>query len=206
MSYQSRYRVAVITLTLSWQVSPVFAQTTEDASHPIPSDGLEEIVVTVNKRAESIKDVPNSVLAITTESLEQANVHDFDDLVRLAPSVTITKSTQPANNSINIRGIGTYSFSVATQPSTAVIVDDIPQAFQAEAFTALTNVQQIEVLRGPQSTLFGKSATAGVINIATQGPGDTFGAKAEAMATTHEEERFQASVTGPISDTRAGWR
>jgi iron complex outermembrane receptor protein len=201
VSYQSKYRVAAIALALGWGVSPVLAQTTSDAAHATPSEGLEEIVVTVNKRAESIKNVPNSVLAITTESLERANVHDFDDLVRVAPSVTITKTTQPANNSINIRGVGTYSFSVATQPSTAVIVDDVPQAFQAEAFTALTNVQQIEVLRGPQSTLFGKSATAGVINITTLGPSDTFGAKAEATATTDKEERVQASVTGPISDT-----
>jgi iron complex outermembrane receptor protein len=205
VSYSSNFRLVCAAWIVGWGLNSASAQGVQSAAGAAPgaspSEGLEEIVVTANKRAESIRDVPNSILAMTNESLERANVQNFDDLVRLAPSVTITKTTQPANNSINIRGIGTYSFSVATQPSTAVIVDDIPQAFQAEAFTALTNVQQVEVLRGPQSTLFGKSATAGVINITTLGPSDTFSAKAEAGATTDRDEHVQASVSGPITDS-----
>jgi len=82
-----------------------------------------------------------------------------------------------------------------------VVVDDIPQAFQAEAFTTLADVQQIEILRGPQSTLFGKSASAGVINITTQAPSDVWTGRVGAMATNDHEERVQASISGPISDT-----
>lgn len=200
MYYQSAVRVSLAFFALCWGLSAVHAQTALNADRQEPA-GLEEIVITANKRAESIRDVPASVLAFTAETLDRTNVRDFDDLVTIAPSVTITKTTQPANNSINIRGIGTYSYSIATQASTAVVVDDVPQAFQAEAFTSLADVQQIEILRGPQSTLFGKSASAGVINITTQGPSDVWTARANVLATNDHEERVQASVSGPVSDT-----
>ena len=108
------------------------------------------------------------MLVVTGSAMERSNIRDFDDLVKIAPSVTITKTSQPGNNSINIRGIGTYAYSIATEPSVAVVIDDVPQAFQAAAFAALVDVQQVEVLRGPQNTLFGKSASAGVISITTQ--------------------------------------
>ena len=166
-----------------------------------PPTQLEEIVVTANKRAESIQNVPSSVLAVPADTLERVNVRTFDDLVDVVPSVTISKTTQPANNSINIRGIGTYAYSIATQPSTVVVVDEIPQAFQAEAFTSLVDVQQVEVLRGPQSTLFGKSASAGVINITTKAPSNTFSAQVDAQGTSDDQEVVQASVSGPLSDT-----
>src|ERR1700675_4257949 len=193
MLNQSALRVSLAFLALCWGVSSVRAQTASNADRP-DQVGLEEIVITANKRAESIKDVPASVLALTAETLERANVRDFDDLITIAPSVTITKTTQPANNTINITGIGTYSYSIATQASTAVVVDDIPQAFQAEAFTSLADVQQIEILRGPQSTLFGKSASAGVINITTQAPSDVWTGRVSTMATNDHEERVQASI------------
>lgn len=161
---------------------------------------LEEVIVSAGKRQENIQDVPASVLVVTEEGLERANVRDFDDIVKVAPSVTITKTSQPGNNSINIRGIGTYAYSIATEPSVAVVIDDVPQAFQAAAFSALVDVQQVEVLRGPQNTLFGKSASAGVINITTQPATDYFTARAEVMATDDHEQRVQATVSGPISE------
>jgi iron complex outermembrane receptor protein len=165
------------------------------------SGGLAEVVVTANKRAESIQDVPASVMAVTSETLERANVRTFDDLENVVPDLTISKTTQPANNSINIRGIGTYAYSIATQPATVVVVDDVPQAFQAQAFTSLADLQQVEVLRGPQSTLFGKSSTAGAVNITTRGPSDTFTGLANVMGTSDGEKVVQASLSGPISDT-----
>lgn len=164
-------------------------------------DIVEEVIVTAGKRLENIQDVPASVLVVTQATLERANVRDFDDIVKVAPSVTITKTSQPGNNSINIRGIGTYAYSIATEPSVAVVIDDVPQAFQAAAFAALVDVQQVEVLRGPQNTLFGKSASAGVINITTQPPTDEFTARLDAMATDDGEQRYSGTVSGPISDS-----
>ena len=164
------------------------------------TDTLEEVVVTAAKRADNIQDVPISVLAVTRETLERQNIRDFDDLVKVVPSLTITKTSQPGNNSINIRGIGTYAYSIATEPSVAVVIDDVPQAFQAEAFAALADVQQVEVLRGPQSTLFGKSASAGVINITTLPVTDAWTGRADVLFTGDDERRYQATLSGPIAD------
>ncbi len=162
---------------------------------------LEEVIVTAGKRAENVQDVPASVLVATAAGMERAGVRDFDDLVKIAPSLTITKTSQPGNNSINIRGIGTYAYSIATEASVAVVVDDIPQAFQAAAFSALVDVQQVEILRGPQNTLFGKAASAGVVLITTQPATDHFTARVEVMGTNDNEQRYQGTVSGPITDT-----
>jgi iron complex outermembrane receptor protein len=170
------------------------------AAAPAAAPALEEVIVTGTKRAENVQSVPNSVLVVTAASMERANIRDFDDLVKIAPSLTITKTSQPANNSINIRGIGTYAYSIATEPSVAVVVDDIPQAFQAEAFASFVDVKQVEVLRGPQNTLFGKSASAGVVNITTESPTATFTSRAEVMHTFDDESRYQATLSGPIVD------
>jgi len=167
-----------------------------------PDDGatLAEVVVTATKRPENVQNVAASVFVATAKALDSAEVRDFDDLVRIVPDLTITKTTQPANNSINIRGIGTYAYSIATEASVAVVVDDVPQAFQAEAFNSITDAAQVEVLRGPQSTLFGKSASAGVINITTQAPTSYLSEGVRGMVTNDGEERVNGFVSGPIND------
>jgi iron complex outermembrane receptor protein len=172
-----------------------------DAAATGAPNTLEEVIVTGSKRSENIQSVPASVFVATKENMERAGVRDFDDLVKITPSLTITKTSQPANNSINIRGIGTYAYSIATESSVAVVIDDIPQAFQAAAFSALVDVHQVEVLRGPQNTLFGKSASAGVVSITTEPATDQFTAHAETMQTDDHEQRYQATVSGPITNT-----
>ncbi|MBO9707966.1 MAG: TonB-dependent receptor [Caulobacter sp.] len=172
--------------------------------HPVqdlePVVGLEAVIVTSGKRLETLGGSDASVQVLSSPTMDRAGVRTFDDLARLAPSLTISKTTQPGNNSINVRGVGTYSYSIGTEPSVVVVVDDAPQAFQAMAFTALADVQQVEILRGPQSTLFGKSASAGVIYITTKPASDTFAARAEAMMTDDHEQRLQATMTGPVSE------
>jgi iron complex outermembrane recepter protein len=164
-----------------------------------PVVGLEAVVVTSGKRVEALGLSDASVQALSSQMMDRTGVRDFDDLTRLAPTLTISKTTQPGNNSINVRGVGTYSYSIGAEPSVVVVIDDVPQAFQAMAFTALTDVRQVEILRGPQSTLFGKSASAGVIYITTNPASDVFAARAETMLTDDHERRLQASVTGPVS-------
>ncbi|MFL6601701.1 MAG: TonB-dependent receptor [Steroidobacteraceae bacterium] len=200
MSCKTVLRVALVFWFVDgwWSLAAAAATPNSDVQ---ASSGLDEVVVTANKRVESIQNVPASVMAVSAETLERAGVRTFDDLENVAPALTISKTTQPANNSINIRGIGTYAYSIATQPATVVVVDDVPQAFQAQAFTSLIDVQQVEVLRGPQTTLFGKSSTAGAINITTRAPSDTLTALANLTAATDGEKIVQASISGPITDT-----
>lgn len=168
--------------------------------------GLEEIVVTAQKREENMQSVPVSVTALSAQALANNRIADFADLTRAASSLTVTQATSAPNNSIILRGIGTFAFSIGVEPSVAVIVDDLPVVQQAQAFDSLGDVQRIEVLKGPQGTLFGKNASAGVVNIVTRDPsGETSGSFAVTGATD-DDYRVEASLSGPFSDNGSGYR
>lgn len=188
-------------LALWMQAAFLQASAAQTAGGTKSSDALDVIVVSASKRSERIRDLPASVWVASEQRLERTEARDFDDLIRIAPSLTITKTSQPANNSINIRGIGTYAFSIATKPSVAVVVDDVPQSFQAQAFQSLADVAQVEILRGAQSTLFGTAASAGVINITTRPPSEMFEAGGKVMWTDDGEERLTGFISGPLSNT-----
>ena len=162
---------------------------------------IEEITVTAQKRAESVQDVPVAVTAYNSEMLENQGIQSFSDLTKMAPSLTIQDAANKNEAPISLRGIGTYSFSIGTEPSVLVIVDDVPIARSGGAFTNLVDIERVEVLRGPQSTLFGKNASAGVINIVTKSPGNELEGSVELLATDDEEMRLSAALSGPLSDT-----
>lgn len=164
------------------------------------STALEEVVVTAQKRQQNLQDIPVAVTALTAETLSNRNVATVSDLPRLAPSLTVTQGNVPTNNSINMRGIGTIAFSTGIEPSVAVIVDDVALLQQAQAFSGLSDIERIEVLRGPQGTLFGKNASAGAINIVTQGPTDTLTGSVTGALTDDDEKRVDASVSGPLAN------
>jgi iron complex outermembrane receptor protein len=131
---------------------------------------LDEVVVSAQKRQQNLQDVPVAVTAITAEMLENQHIEQFNDLTRVAPGLTITESSNVANSSINLRGIGTFVFSIGLEPAVSVIIDDVPIVQTAQAFANLSDIERVEVLRGPQGTLFGKNASAGVINVVTKRP------------------------------------
>ena len=164
------------------------------------STRLEEIIVTSTKRAERLQDVPVSVTALTQDVIDRNNVRELGDVVKLSPGLTINYGSQPGNFSINMRGIGTFSNGIAVESDVAVVIDDVPIGFQAAAFKDLIDVERVEVLRGPQSTLFGKSAIAGVLNIVTAKPSSTFGGKVMLLTTDDGEKRAGFTVTGPVND------
>ncbi|HVY34019.1 MAG TPA: TonB-dependent receptor, partial [Caulobacteraceae bacterium] len=161
----------------------------------------DEIVVTAQKRSENVQSVPVSMTVVRTEQLTSAGVRNFQDLSNVAPSLTVTGGGTGQNSSVLMRGIGAQSFSYLTEPDVAIIIDDIPVASQAQAFTNLSDVAQIEVLRGPQTTLFGKSASAGLVSITTQSPTKVFSGRIAASASDDGQETVDATVSGPISDT-----
>jgi iron complex outermembrane receptor protein len=172
-----------------------FAQTAPDAI------ALDEVVVTAQKRAENVQNVPLAVSVVTARQLESAGVKEFTDVSRVAPSLTIRQADQPINASVALRGIGTFAYGIGVEPSVAVQLDDVPVSFQARAFSDLTDVERIEVLRGPQSTLYGKSASAGLINITTRDPSAKFSVLANVLATDDHEYRGAVSLSGPIGET-----
>lgn len=183
---------------------PAFAQQapsadSDTAADAAPADG--EIIVTAQKRAENVQNVPLAVSVLAPSSLKAAGVTQFQDLGKVAPSLTVRPAEHPVNANISLRGVGTFAFGIGVEPSVAVLVDEVPLAFQARAFTDLPDVERIEVLRGPQSTLYGKSASAGLINIITRGPTSTLKVRANLLATTDNEFGGNFSVSGPVSDT-----
>ena len=166
-----------------------------------PSDRLEEVIVTATKREQSVQEVPQAVQVLSADQLTSAGIHEFADLTRIAPSMVIKPAEHPVNASVSIRGIGTFAFSIGVEPSVAVQVDDVPVAFQARAFADLSDVQRIEVLRGPQSTLYGKAASAGLINIVTFGPTESFEGNVHVLGTSDSEFVGGLGFSGPIGDT-----
>ena len=163
---------------------------------------LEQVVVSANRRIEKLEDVPQSISVLTGEALERNNVREFDDIVNLSPALTISTGTQVGTNSINMRGIGTTSNNIGIEGDVAVIVDDMPYAQAQQAFRDQSDVARVEVLKGPQSTMFGKSAIAGAVVITTKpiGAGPMKG-KLSLFRSSDDEYRVQTSVSGRMSDT-----
>ena len=161
---------------------------------------IEEMVVTATKRAESVQDVPVAVSAVDADTIAATRIDDFTDITRISPSLTVNRGDWATNSSFSLRGIGTNVFSINIEPSVAIIMDDVPLVRSSQAFSDLLDIERIEILRGPQSTLFGKSASAGAINVVTQGPGDELNVKLRAGYTDDEEQSYSATIGGPITD------
>ena len=173
-----------------------------DAPAPAPAakdSGLAEIIVTATKRASNLQNVPVAVTAVTADALKAQRIGEFGDLTRAAASLTLTEAPASPNNAIVLRGVGTYAFSIGVEPSVAVIVDDVPVVQQAQAFDNMNDVSRIEVLRGPQGTLFGKNASAGAINIVTQDPTAKLEGSAALAASTDADYRFEGALSGPLA-------
>jgi iron complex outermembrane receptor protein len=157
-------------------------------------------VVSANKRVERLENVPQSISVIVEELLQRNNVRDLDDIIELSPSLSKTQSDNPANTGLNMRGIGTQSIGIGVESDVAVIVDDIPIGMQVQAFRDLTDVSRVEILKGPQSTLFGKSAIAGAINIVTKPISGPVRTRASVLMSDDREWRLSASVGGDLSE------
>jgi len=162
---------------------------------------LERLVVSANRRIERLEDVPQSITVLTDEYMQRNNVREFVDIVNLSPALSISVGTQVGTNSINLRGIGTTSNNVGIEGDVTVIVDDLPFAQPQQAFKDLGDAARIEVLKGPQSTMFGKSAIAGAVVITTK-PIDNGPMKGTVslLKTSDQEYRVGASLSGRITD------
>jgi len=200
------FGASLLAIAIAGAGTPAVAQTAAEGVSDRQAEESGDIVVTAQKRAENVQDVPLAITVATGAQLETANVRDFTELTRVAPSLSIRPADSAQNASVTIRGIGTFAFSIGVEPAVAIQIDDVPIAFQARAFNDLADIERVEVLRGPQSTLYGKNASAGLINIVTRAPGREFVGRAALTATTDDEYRAELSASGPVGDTlRAGF-
>lgn len=193
--------VAASALLVSGAASFAAAQDSAADDNANVDRRLGTITVTATKREQSLQDVPVAVTALSGDLLERTGVGSVQALTDAAPSVTFTQSSNDQNNSVNIRGVGTSVFSQGVEPSVSIVVDDVVLARQAIGFQDLVDVERVEVLRGPQSTLFGKNASAGVISVTTAAPSDEFEGKLRLSGAEGDEYSLGASVSGPLSDT-----
>ena len=137
-------------------------------------DVSDDIIVTAQKRTESAQDVPISLTVISAAALERSNYNEFNDIQRFSPGLVITDSSNSRATGVTIRGIGTSTFSDAIEQSVGIVIDGVVIGRVPGAISDLVDVERVEVLRGPQGTLFGKNASAGVISIVTRQPTNTF--------------------------------
>jgi iron complex outermembrane recepter protein len=179
-----------------------WAQTTASpaaASQPT----LTEIIVTAQKRQQNIQDVPISVIALSAQQLKDGGVTDIKNLQALTPGLTVTSTTSENVTTARIRGIGTVGDNPGLESSVGVVIDGVYRPRNGVGFGNLGEIEQIEILEGPQGELFGKNNDAGVISIVTKRPSTTFGMTAEATGGNYNDREINASVTGPLGDISA---
>jgi iron complex outermembrane receptor protein len=174
---------------------PANATTPQDAEDDSPA----EIVVTAQKRSERLQDVPVAVSVVSGSALASLSRPSIESATQLVPSLNVLKSGTSLNQTIFLRGVGTATFSIAGEPSVSTVVDGVVYARSGEAFTDLVDIDQMEVLRGPQGTLFGKNASAGLINITTRRPTATAGGSLEAGYFSGGEHRIRGIINAPLS-------
>ncbi len=166
---------------------------------------IEDIVVTAQRREQNIQDVPLAVTAFTDTQLEIAIVEDTTDLVRVTPSLTGGLNTGTGGAvSYFIRGLGSTEQVATFDVPVATYVDEVYVARQIANNITLLDVDRIEVLRGPQGTLFGRNTTGGAISIVTRKPGRDFRGTLDASYGSFQRRQFRGAVSGPISDRVAG--
>jgi iron complex outermembrane receptor protein len=164
-------------------------------------DALQEVVVTARKRVENVEKISVAVNVVNSDQIERTHSITSADLVSVLPSVDIQNGGSAANSSFVIRGIGTFSFSVGAEPSVSTMVDGVVLARSGMAFMDLVDIDHVEVLRGPQGTLFGKNASAGLIHIITKDPSSE--PTMDFMAAAIERGEYHAgfTVSAPVTDT-----
>ncbi|MGQ2991791.1 MAG: TonB-dependent receptor [Brevundimonas sp.] len=164
---------------------------------------VDDIIVTAQKREQSLQDVPIVVTTLSQQALDNAGVRDIKDLQILTPGLIVTSTTNESVTTARIRGVGTVADNPGIESSVGVVIDGVYRSRNGVGFGDLGEMQRIEVLKGPQGTLFGKNTSAGVINVITEAPSFNFGVNGEATVGNYGAYGLSASVTGPLSDTLA---
>src|SRR5277367_2128458 len=181
-----------------------------DSTAPGPADSssspvLKEIVITAQKRSERLSDVPVAASVVSANQLASMNAGDIVDLDKLVPSVDLVGSFN-GRVPYGIRGISSNAneATVGLASGVGIMIDGIPVPSDADMANQLEDIKDIEVLKGPQATLGGRTAAAGVINIVTRGPTDHLTGDVNVTATNDHEYRFNGFVGGPMTETVLG--
>ena len=198
-SFTSLRALALLGAGMALFPQAAFAQDTEEDE--AGTDNL--IVVTAQGRSQVLADVPVAVSAISAETLENSGTSDIRELTQVAPSLLVSSTGNEANGSARVRGIGTVGDNPGLESSVAVFIDGVYRSRSGNALSELGPLDRIEVLRGPQGTLGGRNASAGLISIYTAPPEFDTSAYGSFTYGNYEAIRVEAGVNAPLSDTIA---
>lgn len=193
---------SAVSLTALLAAAPGWAQ---DEDTP-QARGVDTLIVTAQKREESLQDVPIAVSAFSEEIVRGAGVDDIKDLIILSPSLNVTSTQNEAITTARIRGIGTVGDNPGLESSVGIVIDGVVRTRNGISFGDLGEIERIEVLRGPQGTLFGKNTSAGLINVVTKQPEFEWGASTELTVSNFEGFGVAGSVTGPVVEDKVAVR
>jgi iron complex outermembrane recepter protein len=182
--------------------APALAQSTTSAA---PERQIEEVVVTATRRETALQSVAVAVTAVGAQALQDAGVKDIRDLAQLAPSLQVPVSENSGSVTARLRGVGTQGSNPGLESSVGVVIDGVIRARNSVAFSDLGELRSVEVLRGPQGTLFGANTSAGLINVNTKKPQFEWGASGDATFGNYGLGGIGLGITGPlIEDKLAG--
>ena len=182
---------------------PAYAQEADSERESRKNNGLEEIVVTATKRTENVQDVPIAITAYSAEALESKGISEVVSIGNLTPNVTLDAGTPFSGSSsvlsAYIRGIGQNDFAFNLDPGVGVYLDGVYLARSVGANQDLLDIERVEILKGPQGTLFGRNSVGGAISIVTKAPSDELGFKAEVTGGRFGRFDVKGSLNLPIA-------
>ncbi|OQW72605.1 MAG: TonB-dependent receptor [Proteobacteria bacterium ST_bin13] len=194
-------------------VTPAYAKNAPTpANAPVQADAPaqeaddtqdSDIVVTASKREATLLDTPIAVSVVSGSTIQEAQIRDLIDLQSVVPSLRVSQLQSSANTNFIIRGFGNGANNAGIEPSVGVFIDGVYRSRSAAQIADLPNLKRVEVLRGPQSTLFGKNASAGIISIVTSEPSFTTRGSAELTYGNYNAFIAKGDISGPITDTLA---
>lgn len=195
------FLVSVAVLAMA---TPAWAQEqAPQASDATAAEGDGDIVVTATRREESLSNVPIAISAVSGEALANTGASDIRAVAQLAPSLLVSGATSEVSFTARIRGVGTVGENPGLESSVGLFIDGVYRSRTGVGLSELGDIERVEILRGPQGTLFGKNSTAGLINIVTKKPDFDFEAKGSATYGNYDYFRIDGSVTGGLTQTIA---
>lgn len=196
--------IAVLVGLMGFTSLPVLAQDAATAADKkVEPKTLDTMVVTAQKREEVMQNVPIAVTALSQQTLQDTGVRDIKDLQILVPGLTVTSTQSEAITTARLRGIGTVGDNIGLESSVGVVIDGVFRSRNSVGFGDLGELERIEVLKGPQGTLFGKNTSAGVINVVTRKPDDVFSADGEVTFGNYGALGLAGGVNAPLGDYAA---
>ena len=189
---KTRSLLAATTASLALLASPTFAQDFDD-----------EIIVTATKRQTTLQDTPVAVTVTTADVIEKAQILDIKDLQSVVPTFRVSQLQNSANTTLIIRGFGNGGNNIGIEPSVGLFIDGVYRSRAAAQIVDLPNLERVEVLSGPQSTLFGKNASAGVVSVVTAEPSFESQGYIEGGVGNYNLMYGKGYITGAIADNLA---